>query len=73
MDIHQARTEAIQEEMKAKTKIKKKMEAVIGSGQKEMRAMISSIRAKLEESMKHRVEDILESLDHRTQGTQAKI
>jgi hypothetical protein len=49
------------------------MEAVIGSSQEEMRAVISSTWGKLEESMKYWVEAILVSLDHRTQETRAKI
>jgi hypothetical protein len=49
------------------------MEALIESGQEEMRAAISSIGAKLEESMKRRVENVQMSLDHRMQGTQAEI
>jgi ribosomal protein L6P/L9E len=49
------------------------MEAVIGSGQEEMKAVISSTWGKLEESMKYWVEAILVFLHHRTQGTQAKI
>jgi DNA anti-recombination protein RmuC len=60
MDIHQARTEAIQEEMEAKmNKIEEKLEAAIVKGQEEMRAMISSIWPQLEESMKRQVEDVL--------------
>jgi hypothetical protein len=50
-----------------------KMEAAIVSGQEKMRAVISSIWGELKESMKYRVEAILVSLNHRTQGTQAKI
>jgi hypothetical protein len=54
MDIHQARTETIQEGMEARTnKDQAKIGAAIGSGQEEMRADISSIWAELEESMKH--------------------
>lgn len=43
------------------------------SGQEEMRVVIRSIRGQLKESMKYPVEAILVSIDHRTQGTQAKI
>jgi hypothetical protein len=50
-----------------------KMEAAIVSGQEEMRAAINSIWGELKESIKYWVEAILVSLDHRTQGTQAKI
>jgi hypothetical protein len=49
------------------------METVIGSSQEDMRAMINSIWSELEESMECQVEDILVSLDHRTQGTQTKM
>jgi hypothetical protein len=38
-----------------------------------MSAARSSIRAELEETVKHRVEEVLGSLDHRTQGTQVEI
>jgi hypothetical protein len=38
-----------------------------------MRASINSVWTELEESMKHHVEDVLVSLNHRTQGTQAEI
>jgi L-lactate utilization protein LutC len=56
--------------MKAKmNKNQEKMETAIRSGLEEMRAVISSIQAELEESMKHQLEDALVSLNHRTQGT----
>lgn len=44
------------------------MEAEISSFQEEMRAEISLIWANLGETMQHRVEDVLVSLDHRTQA-----
>jgi hypothetical protein len=62
------------QEVKAKTyKNQEKLEATVGRGQEEMRATISFIRAELEDSMKHRVEDAPVSLDERTQGTQAEV
>jgi hypothetical protein len=54
-------------------KNQEKMDASIRSGQEEMRAAMSSIGAKLEESMKCRVENIQMFLDHRMQRTQAKM
>jgi hypothetical protein len=74
MDVHQARTETIQEEMYTKmNKEQEKTEAAIGSDQEELWAAINSFRVKLEESTKHRMEDVLVSLDHRTQRAQAEI
>jgi BMFP domain-containing protein YqiC len=73
-DIHQARTEATEEGMKAKiNKNQEKMETAIESLEEEMRASICSIRAELEQTVQHRVEDVLVSLDDRTQGTQAEV
>jgi flagellar biosynthesis chaperone FliJ len=58
MDIHQARTESTQEEMKAKMDIH----------QEKMEAAINSIRTELEETIKHQVEDILSYVDQKSQG-----
>jgi hypothetical protein len=69
MAIHQARTEAIQEEMKAKMNInREKMEAVMRSDQKEMKATINTIRAELEETIKNWMKYILAFVDQQTQG-----
>jgi hypothetical protein len=74
MDIRQTRTGSIQEEMIVEIDIRQEnVEAAIGSSQEEIRAAIGSIQARLEISMKHRVEDVLMSIDHRTHGTQAEI
>jgi hypothetical protein len=53
MDIHQARTESTQEEMEDKMYIQ----------QEKMEATIHSIRYELEETIKHRVEDVLACVD----------
>jgi hypothetical protein len=50
-----------------------KMDTGIGSSQEQMRTAIFSIRTELEETMKQWVESALSALDHRAQGTQAKI
>jgi hypothetical protein len=60
--------------VKAKTNTnQERTEATIGCGLEEMRFAMSSIWAEMEKSMKHRVDDVLVSLDHRTRGTQAEI
>jgi type VI protein secretion system component Hcp len=56
MDIHQARTLSTQEEMKAKMDIH----------QEKIEAAIHSIRSELEETIKHRLEDVLFCVDQKT-------
>jgi translation elongation factor EF-G len=58
MDVHQARTESTQEEMKAKMDIH----------QEKMEAAVHSIRSELEETVKHWVEDVLSCVNQKTQG-----
>jgi hypothetical protein len=58
MDIHQARTESTQEEMSDKMDI---------HPEKTVTA-IKSIRSELEETIKHRVEDVLSCVDQKAQG-----
>jgi hypothetical protein len=53
MDIHLARTETIQENKANINNNQEKMETAIGSGQEQMRAAIISVRAEVEETMKH--------------------
>jgi hypothetical protein len=57
MDIHQARTESIQEQMKAK----------IAIHQANMKSVIYSIRPKLE-TIKHWVQEVLLSVNQKKQG-----
>jgi hypothetical protein len=63
MDIHQARTESTQEEMKAKIDIR----------QKKMEAAIHSIWSGLEETIKCRVEDALSCVGRKTQGHRKEL
>lgn len=66
MYIHQARTEAIQEEMESKmNKNQEKLEALIRSNHKLHWGPTGRIR--------EMGENIKMSLNHRTQGTQVKI
>jgi hypothetical protein len=58
MDIHQSRTESPQEQMKAKTVVH----------QEKMKAAIFTIRPQLEETVKHRVENVLLRVDQMMQG-----
>jgi hypothetical protein len=58
MDIHQTRTESIQEEIKAK----------MGIHQEMMESAIQSIQSQLEDTIKRWVEDILPCVDQKLQG-----
>jgi signal transduction histidine kinase len=59
------RVEAIREKLEAN---QGKMEAIIRSGQEEMKATINSIRSKLEKTIKRRLKDFLASVNQSTQG-----
>jgi hypothetical protein len=63
MDIQQARTESTQEEMKARMDIH----------QEKMEAAIHSIWSELEETIKHRVEDVLSCVDQKTPGLRKEL
>jgi hypothetical protein len=63
MDTHQARTLTTQAEMKAKMDIL----------QVRMKATVHSVQSKFEETVKHRVEDILSGVVQMTQGLQMKL
>jgi hypothetical protein len=63
MDIHQARTVSSQEELKAKMDIH----------QEKMEAATQSNRSKLEETIKHRVEDDLSCVDQKKQGLHKEL
>jgi hypothetical protein len=49
------------------------METKLKCNQEERKAAINSIRAELEETMKHRVEDVLAYTDQRKRGLREKI
>jgi hypothetical protein len=67
MDIHHDRTQSTQEEIETKMNTYKEItEAAKRKGLEEIWAGISCIRAELEETIKHRLEDVLVFLD---QGT----
>jgi hypothetical protein len=57
MDIHQARTESTQEEMKAK----------MGILQEKMEATVNSIWSNLKETIEHWVEDVLTNVNQKNQ------
>jgi hypothetical protein len=63
MDIHQTRTESTQKEMKVKIDIH----------QEKMESTVHSIRSELEETIKHRVEDVLSCVDQNTQDLRKEL
>jgi hypothetical protein len=56
IDFHQARTLTAQEEMKATR----------GVGKERMETAINSVRSELEETIKHRLEDVLSCVEQKT-------